>query len=265
MNIITILTDFGLQDGYPGVMKGVIYRIAPSVQIVDISHQVPPQNISRGARILERSYAFFPPGTIHIAVVDPGVGTKRRPMAAKIGDYFFVGPDNGIFTAPLLRAEGEGKAIECVELNQPEYWLENVSHVFHGRDIFAPVAAHLANGVALQNLGIPIQNPVLLNLPQAQIFENQILGEITDVDHFGNLSTNIPGNWLSKYSPGNLTFCLGDVIIHGLNKTFGERPEGEWVAFIDSDDYLALAIVNGNAASKAQCGAGTPIIVKIST
>ncbi len=89
MNIITILTDFGLQDGYPGVMKGVIYRIAPSVQIVDISHQVPPQNIYRGARILERSYAFFPPGTIHIAVVDPGVGTKRRPMAAKIGDYFF--------------------------------------------------------------------------------------------------------------------------------------------------------------------------------
>lgn len=264
MKIITILTDFGLQDGYPGVMKGVIYSIAPSTQIVDISHQVPPQNISRGARILERSYAFFPSGTIHIAVVDPGVGTKRRPMAAKIGEYYFVGPDNGIFTAPLLRAMKEGKNVECVELNQPDYWLKSVSHVFHGRDIFAPVAAHLANGVTLQDLGSPIQDPIVLNLPQAKHVEDQIVGEIIDVDHFGNLSTNIPSDWLSRYSLSDLSFCFGNVTIHGLNKTFGERPEGEWVAFIDSDNYLAFAIVNGNAASKAQCGPGTPIKVKIS-
>lgn len=261
MKIITILTDFGLEDGYPGVMKGVIYTIAPDVKIVDISHKVPPQNIYRGARILERSYSYFPAETIHIAVVDPGVGTQRRPMAAKIGDHYFVGPDNGLFTFPIVEAKKKNLICECVELNQPDYWLENVSHVFHGRDIFAPIAAHLANGVPLYNLGRPIIDPVLLNLPQPQFMSNQIMGEIVDIDHFGNLSTNIPGDWITQFPPAQLSFVFKDIMIQGLNKTFGERLPGQWVAFIDSDNYLAIAVVNGNAASTANCEVGTPITV----
>ncbi|MEJ5314047.1 MULTISPECIES: S-adenosyl-l-methionine hydroxide adenosyltransferase family protein [Anaerolinea] len=265
MKLITILTDFGLQDGYPGIMKGVIYRIAPEVKIVDITHLIPPQDIYRGARILERSYPYFPQGTIHIAVVDPGVGTRRRPVAAKIGEHYFVGPDNGLFTFPLLAVIEKGIPFECVELNQPQYWLENVSHVFHGRDIFAPVAAHLANGVPLSELGSYIENPVMLDLPQPQVLADQIVGEIIDIDHFGNLSTNIPGEWLLQYPPHQLTFSFKDITIKGLNKTFGERQPGEWVAFIDSDHYLAIAIVNGNAASRAQCNTRTPIKVILSS
>jgi S-adenosyl-L-methionine hydrolase (adenosine-forming) len=145
--IISITTDFGQLNGFVGVMKGVIWGIAPAGQIADITHDIPPQNVRLGAYALWRAVPFFPPGSIHIAVVDPGVGTHRRPIGAQLGSQRFILPDNGLITPMLEDAEKAGQLIEIVHLNNPAYWLPEVSHTFHGRDIFAPTGAHLAAGV----------------------------------------------------------------------------------------------------------------------
>src|SRR5512137_720462 len=153
MPLITLTTDFGLKDGFVGTMKGVIWSICPSAQIADISHAIAPQNVLEGALVLWHAHAFFPPGTVHVAVVDPGVGTRRRPLAARIGEHFFVGPDNGLFTPEYEEAEKNGWLLEIVHLTNEKYFLPQVSRTFHGRDIFAPAAAHLADGVRLGELG----------------------------------------------------------------------------------------------------------------
>ena len=168
MTVITLMTDFGIKDGNVGVMKGVIWRICPTAQISDLSHMIQAQNIREAGYILARSVPYFQKGSIHVVVVDPGVGTKRRPMAAQIGDWFYVGPDNGTITGWLERAHQGGWRTEFVELNRSQYWLQNVSHVFHGRDIFSPVAAHLANGVSLSELGSSFNDPVRLELLQPE-------------------------------------------------------------------------------------------------
>ena len=162
MSIITLLTDFGLKDGNVGVMKGVILGIAPQVQIVDLSHLIQAQDILEAGLILRRSAPFFPAGTIHVVVVDPGVGTQRRPIVGWIGQQFFVGPDNGTITMLVEYGRTHNFEMGFIHLDRPNLWLERVSHVFHGRDIFAPVAANLANGVSLGELGTPILDPVLL-------------------------------------------------------------------------------------------------------
>ena len=143
MTVISLMTDFGIKDGTVGVMKGVIWGICPSAQIVDLSHMIQPQNIREAGYILARTVPYFPEGSIHVVVVDPGVGTQRRPMAAQIGDWYYVGPDNGTITVWLERAEQEGWRTKFVELNRRQYWLDKISYVFHGRDIFSPCAAHL--------------------------------------------------------------------------------------------------------------------------
>ncbi|HEY2980076.1 MAG TPA: SAM-dependent chlorinase/fluorinase, partial [Anaerolineales bacterium] len=186
MAIISLMTDFGIKDGNTGVMKGVISGIAPDAQIVDLSHMVQPQDIRESAYILVRSVPYFPKGTIHVVVVDPGVGTARRPMAARIGDWYYVGPDNGTITLWLDRAETEKWACEYVKLDKPKFWLPVVSHVFHGRDIFSPVAAHLARGVPLTDLGTPFIDPVRLPLPKPEKTASGWRGEIVHIDHFGN-------------------------------------------------------------------------------
>ena len=164
--ILTLLTDFGLRDGYSGVLKGVIWSILPDAQVADLSHTISPQNIVEGALALARTAFFFPDGTVHVAVVDPGVGTRRRPIALRLGSHFFVGPDNGLFTLVLERAESEGWPVEAVQLDNPAYWLPEISRVFHGRDIFSPVAAHIAGGVPLEKVGSPIDDPVRLEIPR---------------------------------------------------------------------------------------------------
>lgn len=260
LKVITLLTDFGLRDGYPAVMKGVIYQIAPDVRIVDVSHFVRPQNIIEGGLILDRTYPFFPAGTIHVVVVDPGVGTKRRPIAAHLGDQFYVCPDNGLLTLPLEAAERSGAPVEIVHLNQPRFWLKNVSNVFHGRDIFSPAAAHLANGVALQEMGDLISDPLRVHPPQPVPIGNGWRGEITAIDHFGNLSTNFPASLVAGLGDG-LGVAIGGQVISGLVKTFGERNIGDLVAFIDSDDMLAIAVVNGSAAQRLDPKIGDPVEV----
>lgn len=259
MSIITLLTDFGLKDGNVGVIKGVIWKIAHEVQIADLSHLIPPQDVMEAALILSRSAPYFPPGTVHLAVVDPGVGTARRPLAARLGEHFYVLPDNGLITLLLEQAETDHQAVEFVHLDQPNYWLPRVSHVFHGRDIFAPCAAHLATGTFLQALGTPIQDPVRLKFPVPIPVEHGLRGEVIHIDHFGNLSTSIRRQHLGE--SGAVRVRLGEVEIAGLVKTFGERPPGELVALYGSTDYLIISMVNGSAADCLEAKVGDPVEV----
>ena len=252
MTVITLMTDFGIKDGNVGVMKGVIWGICPTAQISDLSHMIQAQNIREAGYILVRSVPYFPKGSIHVVVVDPGVGTERRPMAAQIGDWFYVGPDNGTISGWLERASQEGWRTEFVDLNHPQYWLQNVSHVFHGRDIFSPVAAHLANGVALSELGVPFDNPVFLELPKPEKMEHGWQGEVIHIDHFGNVSTNIRIENLGEAvkEKENIIVRLNKVEIIGMVDTFGERPPGELVALIGSTGNLGIGVVNGNAQER---------------
>ena len=259
---IILTTDFGIADAYVGVMKGVIHGINPRAPVIDLTHQAPPQDLRRAAFFLAASYTFFPEGAIHVVVVDPGVGTARRPMAARLGDQVVVGPDNGLVTLALERAEAQGQAVEFFHLNRPAYWLPEVSHVFHGRDIFSPVAAHLAAGAALEDLGEPFHNPVRMRLPQPARTGAGWQGEIVHIDHFGNLSTNIRQEHLGWPPRMKLRVC--GVEIDGMVHTFGERPPGALVALYGSTGNLIVSVVNGSAAGRLQArtGDGCEVIIE---
>jgi hypothetical protein len=222
---------------------------------------IQPQNIREAALILARSAPYFPESSVHVVVVDPGVGTARRPLAAKIGSQYYVGPDNGTITLLLERAEREGWPLEFVALDKPEFWLENVSYVFHGRDIFAPVAGHLARGVSLADLGTRVLDPVRLTLPQPEQTDHGWRGEIIHVDHFGNLASNIRAENLSAAltQMENVTVSLADTAINGMVNTFGEREPGELVALLGSTGNLIVSLVNGSAAAWLDAKVGDTI------
>jgi S-adenosylmethionine hydrolase len=243
--LITLLTDFGLRDAYVGVMKGVILSLNPDVHLVDLSHEVAPQDIVSGALILQSAWRYFPPGTIHLAVVDPGVGSRRRAMAAACGEQFLVGPDNGLFSLVLA----EQTSLTMVSLENPRYFLPDVSATFHGRDIFAPVAAHLSLGVALTYLGPALHDPVRLDLATPQFGEAEVKGQIISSDHFGNLISNIPfkalQSWLRERSAG--LRVKGQVIPH-LASTYSDVPPGTVLALGGSHGYLEIACRQGSAA-----------------
>ena len=266
MAIITLMTDFGIKDGNVGVMKGVIWGICPQAQISDLSHTIGAQNVREAALILLRSAPYFPKSTVHVVVVDPGVGTARRPMAAKIGDWSYVGPDNGTITLLLDRAEKENWPCKFVRLDQTKYWLPNVSYVFHGRDIFSPVAAYLANGVSLSDLGTEFTDPIRLQLPQPQRIDNGWRGEIIHIDHFGNLASNIRVENLGDaiQNKDKIMVKLKSIEIKGMVNTFGERTEGEVVALLGSTGNLIVSVVNGNAATKLNVKVGDGIEVIVS-
>jgi S-adenosyl-L-methionine hydrolase (adenosine-forming) len=261
MTILTLLTDFGLQDGYAGIMKGVIWGIAPGVQIADISHDLQAQDVLQCVLTLRRAAPYFPAGTIHVAVVDPGVGTSRRALAGRLGDQYFVGPDNGLFSLMLEWAEAKGLPVEWVHLTRQEYWLPRVSAVFHGRDVFAPVAAHLANGVPLNALGEPINDPVRLTLPWPQRSQEGWLAQVIHIDHFGNLGANLRREQLDPAQ--TIGIRIRGREIQGIVQTFGDGVPGELVALFDSSDMLSIAIVNGNAAQMLQAKVGDPVEVAV--
>ena len=265
MPVISLMTDFGIKDGNVGVMKGVIWGIAPEAQISDLSHMIAPQNVREAALIFARSAPYFPENSIHVVVVDPGVGTSRRPMAAKIGTQYYVGPDNGTITLLLENAEKEGWATEFVDLNKPEYWLSNVSYVFHGRDIFAPAAAHLAIGIPLKDLGTPFDDPVKLELPRPEKSANGWKGEVIHIDHFGNVASNIRIETLGEAlkEMDKISVRLGGGEINGLVNTFGEGAVGELVALIGSTGNLIVSVVNGNAAERLQVKVGDDFEVSL--
>jgi S-adenosyl-L-methionine hydrolase (adenosine-forming) len=257
LKFITLLTDFGLQDGYAGILKGVIWGIIPDVQVCDLTHQIEPQDVMAGTLALGRAAPFFPPGTVHIAVVDPGVGTQRRPLAARLGTQYFVGPDNGLITTLLSSSELHGEPVKIIHLDQPRFWLPLVSNVFHGRDIFAPAGAHLAAGVPLEEMGTPISDPVRLDLPVPQQTARGWHGQVVHIDHFGNLATNIEQGHLGEKPL--LEVRIGRQVVRGLACAYGDGKAGDLLALFDSSGRLSLCVVNGSAARYLQARSGDPV------
>jgi S-adenosyl-L-methionine hydrolase (adenosine-forming) len=256
--IITLLTDFGLQDAYVGIMKGVILCLNPEARLVDLSHEVKPQEILSAALLLQSAWRYFPPGTIHLAVVDPGVGSHRRALAAACNGHFAVGPDNGLFS--LIFADPKPEAL--ISLENPHYFLPTISATFHGRDIFAPVAAHLSLGVPLTNLGPAISDPVRLDWPAPTYNETKIVGEIIASDHFGNLISNIPFSDLTSWLQGrSAKFQVQGREIPQLVTTYSNVLPGSWLALEGSHGYLEIACRNGSAARMLDAGPGAKVEV----
>jgi S-adenosylmethionine hydrolase len=248
MTVLSITTDFGITNGFVGVMKGVIYGIAPDAKIVDISHLISAQNVLEGAYAMWRAVPFFPPGSVHVGVVDPGVGTKRRPIGARLGDQLFIAPDNGLLTPLILDAERDGKTVDFVHLDNPKYWLPKVSNTFHGRDIFAPTGAHLAAGVPLSELGTPITDPIRLDLPRPEKTGRGWLAHVTIIDIFGNLTTDLPAEALDGRR--DVLIRIRDHEVNGIIDSYGHREIGDLVAVVDSEYYIEIAVVNGSARKK---------------
>jgi S-adenosyl-L-methionine hydrolase (adenosine-forming) len=245
--IITLLTDFGLSDPYVGIMKGVILSIHPEARLVDISHEICPGAVRQAASLLEEACPFFPPGTIHLTVVDPGVGSGRRPIGLKARDQLFVGPDNGVFSA-LLSARDR---YSVVHLTEKRFFLSALSHTFHGRDIFAPVAAHLAKGVDLLGMGPPVNDPVCIDLPTVMINEQHLRGEVIRVDRFGNLITNIPAHTFESWMAGNrVLVTVGRLSLETIGRTFSDVAQGRAVALVGSSGHLEITINLGRASDR---------------
>lgn len=259
MTVITLTTDFGSDDYEAGVLKGVIWNIAPNVQIADLSHDITRHDILEGALLLWRAAPFFPDGTIHVGVIDPGVGTARRGLAARIGSQYFVGPDNGLLSLLLTRAEEGQQTTNFIELDRPEYWLSEVANVFHGRDIFAPAAGHLASGTPLDRLGTGVHNPIRIQIPKPARVASGWDGQVVHIDHFGNLATNIHS---SQLTIKEVMIKIKGVQIVGMATTFGERPMGTLIALLDSSGSLAISVVNGSAAKVLQATVGDKVEVR---
>ncbi|MEW6667187.1 MAG: SAM-dependent chlorinase/fluorinase [Thermodesulfobacteriota bacterium] len=243
--IITLVTDFGLSDPYVGMMKGVILSLNPKAHLVDVSHQVGTGAILQASRILSETHSYFPRGTVHLAVVDPSVGSGRRPIALRAGEHLFVGPDNGIFW-PIIDAAG---SVKVVELTEDRFFLPSITHTFHGRDVFAPVAAHLSLGVDLEEMGRPISDPVSLQVPAPFMLEDTLLGQILRVDHFGNLITNISARELAEF----LGACrpevqVGRLRVTGLRRIYADVEEGRPLVLINSSNLLEIAVNLGRAS-----------------
>lgn len=256
--LITLLTDFGLNDVYVGVIKGVIARINPSLTIVDLTHQIPPQNIKAAQFNLLNAYPYFPNGTVHVVVVDPGVGGTRRSIALELPDGFLVGPDNGVFSGLLAQQS----IVQSVELTNTQYWrVPQPSNTFHGRDIFAPVAAHLATGIPLTTLGHPIDPTSLVNLPftvstpTATGFD----GNIQYIDRFGNAITNIPGEWVRER---RWSVLIGKRTLPGC-RTYSDVSLGQPLALIGSHDWVEIAISGGDAQFQLRLNWDDPVQVVI--
>jgi len=252
--IITLLTDFGLRDHFVAAMKGVMLCVNPDLALIDISHLIPPQDILTGAFTLGQVCFCFPLGTIHLAVVDPRVGTARKALAVSAGGHYFVAPDNGILTYVL-------KAVaECAvhEITADNYFRKPVSATFHGRDIFAPVAAWISRGIPLNQLGPALSDPVRLKLPACRrVGDALIQGEVLAVDQFGNLITNLrPAD-----VPQSFKIIAGKHEITSLRRTFGEGKPGEVFAVPGSTGYLEIVVKDGSAAAVLNLASGASIRV----
>jgi S-adenosyl-L-methionine hydrolase (adenosine-forming) len=245
MKTLTLLTDFGTQDAYVAMLKGVIATIAPQSRILDITHQVPPQDLSSARFLWMSAFPYFPPSSIHVAVVDPGVGSTRRAIAVQLPSGYLFAPDNGIVSG-ILSLE---TPIAAIVLDRPEYWrTPQPSHTFHGRDIFAPAAAHLANGVSFKELGQPIDWRSLIHLPipqPTQLSQDAWQGCIQAIDHFGNLITNLRGDWVSGKMWG---VELMDQAVTG-HEIYANVRHHEAVAIVGSSGWIEIAVRNGNAAA----------------
>ena len=254
--VITLTTDFGFNDAYVASMKGVILGINKEAKLVDICHTIKPQNISQAAFVLSTAYPYFPPKTVHMVVVDPGVGTARRGIALQTPQAIFVGPDNGLFTSFLRERTA------CVALTNPAMHRHPVSATFHGRDVFAPVAAHLVNGLPLAELGPPVEDPVALPEPKPQrLPDGRLRAEVRYVDRFGNLITNVgPLEWESL-DTGGIRVVVGGVSL-AARRAYADVAPGALLALVGSGGYLEVAVREGSAAERLGVGVGAIVEVE---
>lgn len=248
MSVITLLTDFGTADGYTAEMKGVLVRLAPGAQIVDLAHDIPPGDIAAGAYSLGRAWRTFPAGTVHLAVVDPGVGTERLAIAATAGGHRFVAPDNGLLTHVLPK-----RGFEAVSLTAHA----DASSTFHGRDVFAPAAAALARGEPISRLGHGVAEPVRLPAARIERRGTRIIGTVVHVDRFGTLITNIPGERVDVSAPVRVGAYDAP-----MRATFGDVPSGEIVAFVGSGGMVEIAVRDGRADKVLGLSRGAEVAVK---
>ncbi len=272
--VIALLTDFGTVDPYVGLMKAVMARIAPQARFIDLTHHIPPGDIRRAAFVLWQSYAFFPPGSVFLTVVDPGVGTARRPLLLECCGHRFIGPDNGIFTYLLQQGPARG-----YELRHPAFRLPQVSRTFHGRDVFAPAAAYAALGVPGEAFGPPVRHPVQFSLPPCEVDPsgNEVRGQVLHADRFGNLLTSL-GLWHPGPQGWRLTPWLrqGPEVVHFRPRavrlpsgqrlpivgTFGDLRPGEAGALVGSTGLLEVVVNGGSAAEQTGLRPGDPVVLE---
>jgi S-adenosylmethionine hydrolase len=251
--VVALLTDFGLSDHYVGTLKGVILGICPNAALVDITHDVPPQDTLTGALAVAAAAPFFPAGTIFLAVVDPGVGSSRRGVAAQANERLYVGPDNGLFSIVFDEHPPE----RVVELSDQRFALREVCATFEGRDRFAPAAAWLAAGTPLIELGRPLDTWTRLQVPAPRVSPEGLDGEVLHADHFGNLITNIPASKIRK--PAGSSIEVAGRTIRGVVRTYADAAEGGLCALVGSTRLLEVAVRGGSAARLLGAGRGTPV------
>ena len=253
--VVTLLTDFGESDGYAGALKGSVLSVCPDAQLVDLTHAIAPGDVAAGARALSQAAPYYPAGSVHVAVVDPGVGSARRALAAELDTQRYVAPDNGLLTGVLEAAE----AARVVELTRPELWRAPPSPVFHGRDIFGPIAGHLAAGKRLDEVGAPVDTDSLVRLqePPPRSSEAALAGEVVAVDHFGNLVTNL------RVGPEHLTYQVevADRTLP-LSRTYSDVDESQLVALIGSTGRVEIACNRGRADRLLGEGQGLVVVLR---
>lgn len=253
--LIVLLSDFGHQDAYVGILKGVILSLCPQTQLIDLCHEIPAGDLTTAAWQLMSAVDYFPAGTIFVSIVDPGVGSARKAIALEVAGKYFVCPDNGILSWLLKQS---GSAWQGVSLDKACWHLPNPSQTFHGRDIFAPVAAHLARGLGLSELGSPLENLVELKWPQFRSEAHTLQGEILLWDHFGNLISNLPASALAAYAPDKLQIQIASRQLQGLKQAYAESPKGELLGIIGSSGYLEICLNQGSAQQELQAYRGMP-------
>jgi S-adenosylmethionine hydrolase len=253
--LVTLSTDFGAASPYVAAMKGVLLGVNRDARLLDLSHSLPPQNIRHAAYFLAQAVPYFPDNTLHVCVVDPGVGSERAILYAEAGSQRLLAPDNGCLTE-VLKVLGGPTQIR--RLTEQKFWRKSISSTFHGRDIFAPAAGHLSHGLNPAELGPEVTDMVQLELPQPRRGESWLEGEVAFVDDFGNLISNVPVEML----PSKFEVTVGDQNIRHYVRSYAEAKPGELIALISSDGHLEIALVNGNAAHKLRADSGTAVTVR---
>ena len=257
--VITLTTDFGLVDPFVGIMKGVIAGRAPGATVIDVTHGIPPQDVRAGALVLRHAVPYFPPGSVHVAVVDPGVGTERRALCVETATGWLVGPDNGVLS---LAAPSAGVR-RIVHLTEEGFFLSGRSATFHGRDVFAPVAAALAVGTAAVHLGVEVHDMVRINLPAPRIDERTVRGEVIYVDRFGNLVTNVERDTVDRVRHRQPTVRVAGKAVGSIVTAYGAIGRGDAGAVVNSWDLLEIAVRDGSARDRLGVGVGEPVVIEV--
>lgn len=259
MAVVTLLSDFGHEDTFVGQMKGVILSVCSDVTFVDLTHEVPPQDILTGAVHMGAACRWFPAGTIHVAVVDPGVGTDRRAIGVQSGDFVFLAPDNGLLSMVLK----DSPATLAVELQRPESESGEISRTFHGRDVFAWAAGQLASGRSLEDVGEPFDHTELMriDIPEPEIGDDEINGEILFIDHYGNAVTNVPAQALGTQSLDWSVRCR-EFRVARLSSTYADVDDGAPLAAISSMDTVELGVRNGSASARYHFERGAHVVLR---